>query len=128
MGLLGILLGLALLMFFAFRGWTILLLAPKAAAISAAIAGEPLLAQRRRDSQPNEFVCQEIYASETASATAIRGSATRIMRSSALKAGLGTSSGTASRVSTEKMKARMISPPRDRGRPDPAVQPDLRGH
>ncbi len=44
MGLFGILVGLAFLMFFAFRGWTILLLAPGAALIAAAFAGEPLLA------------------------------------------------------------------------------------
>ncbi len=44
MGLLGILVGLAFLMFLAFRGWTILLLAPGAALIAAAFAGEPLLA------------------------------------------------------------------------------------
>src|SRR5262245_9606010 len=44
MGLLGILLGLALLIALAFRGWTILLLAPIAALIAAAFAGEPLLA------------------------------------------------------------------------------------
>jgi H+/gluconate symporter-like permease len=43
-GLLGILAGLAFLMFLAFRGWTILLLAPGAALIAAAFAGEPLLA------------------------------------------------------------------------------------
>jgi len=44
MGLFGILLGLGLLMFLDFRGWTILLLAPMAALIAAAFAGEPLLA------------------------------------------------------------------------------------
>lgn len=44
MGLLGILAGLTFLMFFAFRGWTILLLAPGAALIAAAFSGEPLLA------------------------------------------------------------------------------------
>ena len=44
MGLFGILLGLGLLMFLAFRGWTILVLAPAAALIAAAFAGEPLLA------------------------------------------------------------------------------------
>lgn len=44
MGLLGIILGLTFLMFFAFRGWTILLLAPGAALIAAAFSGEPLLA------------------------------------------------------------------------------------
>jgi len=44
MGLLGILAGLAFLMFLAYRGWTILLLAPAAALIAAAFAREPLLA------------------------------------------------------------------------------------
>jgi H+/gluconate symporter-like permease len=44
MGLLGILSGLALLIALAFRGWSILLLAPLAALIAAAFAGEPLLA------------------------------------------------------------------------------------
>ena len=44
MGLLGILLGLALLMGLAFRGWSVLLLAPAAALIAAGFAGEPLLA------------------------------------------------------------------------------------
>jgi H+/gluconate symporter-like permease len=43
-GLLGILLGLALLIALAFRGWTILLLAPLAALVAAGFAGEPLLA------------------------------------------------------------------------------------
>jgi H+/gluconate symporter-like permease len=44
MGLLGILLGLLLLVWLAFRGWSILLLAPAAALIAAAFAGGPLLA------------------------------------------------------------------------------------
>ncbi|WP_431282309.1 GntP family permease [Humitalea sp. 24SJ18S-53] len=44
MGLLGILLGLGLLVWLAFRGWSILLLAPAAALIAAGFAGEPLLA------------------------------------------------------------------------------------
>jgi len=44
MGLLGILLGLGLLVVLAFRGWSVLLLAPAAALIAAAFAGEPLLA------------------------------------------------------------------------------------
>jgi len=44
MGLFGILIGLGLLVWFAFRGWSVLLLAPAAALISAAFAGEPLLA------------------------------------------------------------------------------------
>ena len=44
LGLLGILLGLIVLMVLAYRGWTILLLAPLAAVIAALFAGEPLLA------------------------------------------------------------------------------------
>lgn len=44
MGLLGILLGLGLLVWLAFRGWSVLGLAPIAALIAAAFAGEPLLA------------------------------------------------------------------------------------
>ncbi len=44
MGLLGILLGLALLIGFAYRGWSVLLLAPAAALVAALFAGEPLLA------------------------------------------------------------------------------------
>lgn len=44
MGLFGILVALACLMALAFRGWTILLLAPAAALVAAAFAGEPLLA------------------------------------------------------------------------------------
>jgi H+/gluconate symporter-like permease len=43
MGLFGIVLGLGLLIFLAYRGWSILLLAPAAALLIAAIAGEPLL-------------------------------------------------------------------------------------
>ncbi|TVS10129.1 MAG: GntP family permease [Wenzhouxiangella sp.] len=44
LGLFGILLGLTLLMVLAYRGWTILLLAPLAAAIAALFSAEPLLA------------------------------------------------------------------------------------
>jgi len=44
MGLLGVLLGLALLVWLAYRGWSILLLAPGAALIAAAFAGGPILA------------------------------------------------------------------------------------
>jgi len=43
-GLFGILLGLALLVWLAYRGWSILLLAPAAALIAAAFSGGPLLA------------------------------------------------------------------------------------
>src|SRR5690606_35583088 len=44
MGLLGILLGLAFLILLAFRGWSVLLLAPVAALLAAAFSGQPLLA------------------------------------------------------------------------------------
>jgi H+/gluconate symporter-like permease len=44
MGLLGIALGLLLLLALAFRGWSVLLLAPAAALLAALFGGEPLLA------------------------------------------------------------------------------------
>jgi H+/gluconate symporter-like permease len=44
MGLLGIVLALALLMWLAYRGWSVLLVAPAAALAAAALSGEPLLA------------------------------------------------------------------------------------
>ena len=44
MGLLGILLALALLIGMAYRGWSVLLLAPAAALVAAGVAGEPVLA------------------------------------------------------------------------------------
>jgi len=44
MGLLGILFALALLIWFAYRGWSVLILAPIAAILAAAVAGQPLLA------------------------------------------------------------------------------------
>jgi len=44
MGLLGILVALGLLVWLAFRGWSVLLLAPAAALVAAAISREPLLA------------------------------------------------------------------------------------
>ncbi len=44
MGLVGILLGLCLLIALAYRGWSVLLLAPIAAMIAALFSGEPLLA------------------------------------------------------------------------------------
>src|SRR5271154_6551075 len=44
MGLLGILVALGLLIWLAYRGWSILLLAPAAAILAAALAGQPLLA------------------------------------------------------------------------------------
>src|SRR5215475_13737949 len=44
MGLVGLLVGLALLVLFAFRSWSVLLLAPAAALVAAAFDREPLLA------------------------------------------------------------------------------------
>src|SRR5208282_3710202 len=44
MGLLGILFALGLLIWLAYRGWSILLLAPAAAILAALLAGEPTLA------------------------------------------------------------------------------------
>jgi H+/gluconate symporter-like permease len=44
MGLLGILVALGLLMWLAYRGWSVLLLAPAAALLAAAVSREPLLA------------------------------------------------------------------------------------
>src|ERR1700753_2613702 len=44
MGLFGILVALCVLVWFAFRGWTVLLLAPAAAILAALFGGEPLLA------------------------------------------------------------------------------------
>src|ERR1700704_4575427 len=44
MGLIGILLALGLLIWLAYSGWSVLLLAPGAALVAAAAAGEPLLA------------------------------------------------------------------------------------
>jgi H+/gluconate symporter-like permease len=44
MGLVGILVGLGLLMWLAYRGWSVLLVAPATALVAAAMSGEPLLA------------------------------------------------------------------------------------
>lgn len=44
MGLFGILLGLGLLMWLAYRGWSVLIVAPLAALVAAGVSGEPLLA------------------------------------------------------------------------------------
>ena len=44
MGLIGILAALGLLIWLAYKGWSVLLLAPAAALVAAAAAGEPLLA------------------------------------------------------------------------------------
>jgi H+/gluconate symporter-like permease len=44
MGLSGILIALVLLIFLAFRGWSVLLLAPAVALLAAAFSKQPLLA------------------------------------------------------------------------------------
>ena len=59
-GLAGVLLGLGLLIAFAFRGWSILLLAPIAAFVAALFSGEPLLAHWTQTFMANaaEFVAR----------------------------------------------------------------------
>ena len=47
MGLFGILVALILLIFLAYRGWSVILLSPAAALLAAFLAGEPLLAHWR---------------------------------------------------------------------------------
>ncbi|MBB3979609.1 H+/gluconate symporter-like permease [Rhizobium azooxidifex] len=60
MGLLGILVGLAVLIFFAFRGSSILILAPVAGLMVAAFSAEPLLASWTQTFMPNaaQFLAQ----------------------------------------------------------------------
>ena len=60
MDLLGILAALALLMWFAYRGWSILLLAPAMALAAAAFSGEPLLAHWTQTFMPSaaKFLAQ----------------------------------------------------------------------
>ena len=60
MGLLGILVGLAGLIYFAFKGSSILIIAPLAGLVVAAFAGEPLLASWTQTFMPNaaQFVAQ----------------------------------------------------------------------
>lgn len=60
MGLLGILLGLVLLVGLAFRGWSVLLLAPIAALVAALLSGEPLLAHWTQTFMPSaaQFLAQ----------------------------------------------------------------------
>ncbi|MEP9352676.1 GntP family permease [Xanthobacter sp. KR7-65] len=60
MGLIGILVGLAVLIFLAFRGSSILILAPLAGLIAAAFSGEPLLASWTQTFMRNaaDFVAQ----------------------------------------------------------------------
>jgi H+/gluconate symporter-like permease len=50
MSVVGILIALGLLIWLAYRGWTILLLAPLCALIAALLAGKPLLANRTQTS------------------------------------------------------------------------------
>src|SRR5215510_12271211 len=60
MGLLGILIGLGLLIWLAYRGWSILLLAPAVALVAAATAREPLLAHWTQTFMGNaaQFIAQ----------------------------------------------------------------------
>ncbi|WP_334148573.1 GntP family permease [Hyphomicrobium sp.] len=60
MGLLGILIGLGFLVFLAYRGWSVLILAPLAGLIAAIFAGEPLLASWTQIFMSNaaDFVAQ----------------------------------------------------------------------
>jgi H+/gluconate symporter-like permease len=53
LSLFGVLLALAMLVFLAYRGWSILLLAPVCALVAAATAGEPLLANLTQTFMPN---------------------------------------------------------------------------
>ena len=60
MGLLGILVALALLMWLAYRGWSVLIVAPIAGLIAAIVAGEPILAHWTQTFMPGaaQFVAQ----------------------------------------------------------------------
>jgi len=60
MGLIGILVSLALLMWLAYRGWSVLLVAPIAALLAALIAGQPVLAHWTQTFMPGAagFVAQ----------------------------------------------------------------------
>jgi H+/gluconate symporter-like permease len=60
MGLLGILLAVGLLIGLAYRGWSVLLLAPGAALVAAAFSGEPLLAHWTQTFMPGtaQFLAQ----------------------------------------------------------------------
>lgn len=60
MGILGILIALGLLIWLAYRGWSILLLAPLGALLAALLAGEPLLANWTQTFMSNaaQFVAQ----------------------------------------------------------------------
>ena len=60
MGLAGILLALGLLIWLAYRGWSVLLLAPAAALVAAGIAREPLLAHWTQTFMGNaaQFIAQ----------------------------------------------------------------------
>jgi H+/gluconate symporter-like permease len=60
LGLLGILIGLGLLIWLAFRGWSVLLLAPAAALVAALMDGQPLLASWTQIFMPSaaQFLAQ----------------------------------------------------------------------
>lgn len=60
MGLIGIIVALALLMWLAYRGWSVLIVAPAAGLVAAAFSGQPLLAQWTQNFMPGaaSFVAQ----------------------------------------------------------------------
>ena len=58
MGLLSILVALGLLIWLAYRGWSVLLLAPAAAILAAGLAGEPLLAHWTQTFMGSRFLMQ----------------------------------------------------------------------
>lgn len=60
MGLIGIIVALALLMWLAYRGWSVLIVAPAAGLLAAAFSGQPLLAQWTQNFMPGAaaFVAQ----------------------------------------------------------------------
>ena len=65
MGLIGILVALALLIWFAYRGWSVLLVAPVAALAAALLAGEPVLPHWTQTFMPGaaRFVACLLYTS-----------------------------------------------------------------
>jgi H+/gluconate symporter-like permease len=62
-GLLGIVLALGLLIWLAYKGWSVLLLAPAAALVAAAVAREPLLAHWTQTFMGSaaQFVAQFVF-------------------------------------------------------------------
>ena len=72
MGLVGILLALALLMWLAYRGWSVLLVAPVAALLAAAISGEPLLAHWTQTFMPGAGALRYAVVSDVPARRVVR--------------------------------------------------------